>query len=59
MKTASKGIITGILLALARIGGETAPHSFHCFWKPVLESQPFSAHRRASVANLHIRNFSL
>ncbi len=25
MKTASKGIITGVLLALARIGGETAP----------------------------------
>src|SRR5207244_465918 len=25
MKTASKGIITGVLLALARISGETAP----------------------------------
>jgi len=25
MKTASKGIITGILLALARVAGETAP----------------------------------
>src|SRR5947207_3001591 len=31
MKTASKGIITGILLALARIGGETAPLLFSAF----------------------------
>lgn len=31
MKTASKGIITGILLAVARIGGETAPLLFTAF----------------------------
>lgn len=31
MKTASRGIITGILLALARIGGETAPLLFTAF----------------------------
>jgi len=31
MKTASKGIITGILLALARITGETAPLLFTAF----------------------------
>jgi len=31
MKTASKGIITGILLALARAGGETAPLLFTAF----------------------------
>ena len=31
MKTASKGIITGILLALARIAGETAPLLFTSF----------------------------
>ena len=31
MKTASKGIITGILLALARVGGETAPLIFTAF----------------------------
>jgi phosphate transport system permease protein len=31
MKTASKGIITGILLALARISGETAPLLFTAF----------------------------
>jgi phosphate transport system permease protein len=31
MKTASKGIITGIPLALARVGGETAPLLFTAF----------------------------
>jgi len=46
MKTASKGIITGILLALARVGGETAPLLFTAFgnrfWNQGL-SQPISA----------------
>src|SRR5690348_17334548 len=46
IKTASKGIITGILLALARIGGETAPLLFTAFgnrfWNHDL-SQPIAA----------------
>jgi phosphate transport system permease protein len=46
MKTASKGIITGILLALARVGGETAPLLFTAFgnrfWNHIL-SQPIAA----------------
>src|ERR1700746_142119 len=46
MKTASKGIITGILLALARVGGETAPLLFSAFgnrfWSHSL-SQPIAA----------------
>ena len=46
MKTASKGIITGILLALARVGGETAPLLFTAFgnrfWNHGL-SQPIAA----------------
>jgi len=46
MKTASRGIITGILLALARIGGETAPLLFTAFgnrfWNHDL-SQPIAA----------------
>jgi phosphate transport system permease protein len=46
MKTASKGIITGILLALARVGGETAPLLFtafgNSFWNHSL-SQPIAA----------------
>ena len=46
MKTASRGIITGILLALARVGGETAPLLFTAFgnqfWNHRL-SQPIAA----------------
>ena len=46
MKTASKGIITGILLALARAGGETAPLLFTAFgnrfWNHSL-NQPIAA----------------
>jgi phosphate transport system permease protein len=46
MKTASKGIITGILLALARVGGETAPLLFTAFgnrfWNHSL-NQPVAA----------------
>src|SRR6202045_2220930 len=46
MKTASIGIITGILLALARVGGETAPLLFTAFgnrfWNHSL-SQPIAA----------------
>src|SRR5438552_5486615 len=46
VKTASRGIITGILLALARVGGETAPLLFTAFgnrfWNHDL-SQPIAA----------------
>ena len=46
MKTASKGIITGILLALARVGGETGPLLFTAFgnrfWNHNL-SEPIAA----------------
>ena len=46
MKTASKGIITGILLALARVAGETAPLLFTAFgnrfWNHSL-SEPIAA----------------
>jgi phosphate transport system permease protein len=46
MKTASRGIITGILLALARVSGETAPLLFTAFgnrfWNHSL-SQPIAA----------------
>jgi phosphate transport system permease protein len=46
MKTASKGIITGVLLALARIAGETAPLLFtafgNAFWNHNL-AEPIAA----------------
>jgi phosphate transport system permease protein len=48
MKTASKGIITGILLALARIGGETAPLLFTAFgnrfWNHILPNRSLPSH---------------
>lgn len=46
MKTASKGIVTGVLLALARVAGETAPLLFTAFgnrfWNHSL-SEPIAA----------------
>jgi phosphate transport system permease protein len=46
MKTAARGIITGILLALARVAGETAPLLFtalgNSFWNNDL-SKPIAA----------------
>jgi phosphate transport system permease protein len=46
MKTASRGIVTGILLALARVAGETAPLLFTAFgnrfWNHSL-SEPVAA----------------
>jgi phosphate transport system permease protein len=46
MKTAARGIITGILLALARVAGETAPLLFTAlgnnFWNNNL-SKPIAA----------------
>jgi phosphate transport system permease protein len=46
MKTASKGIVTGVLLALARVAGETAPLLFTAFgnrfWNHDL-TEPISA----------------
>jgi phosphate transport system permease protein len=40
MKTASKGIITGILLALARVAGETAPLLFTAFGNRFWNNDP-------------------
>src|SRR6201987_2406094 len=53
MKTASKGIITGILLALARIAGETAPLLFTAF------GNRFSNHNLAEpIAALPLQIFT-
>jgi phosphate transport system permease protein len=46
VKTASPGIITGCMLAFARVAGETAPLIFTALGQPVLEHQPEPAHRR-------------
>ena len=59
MKTASKGIITGILLALARIGGETAPLLFTAFGNRFWNHSLFQPIAALPLQILHIRNFSL
>ena len=52
VKTASPGIITGCMLAFARVAGETAPLLFtalgNSFWSTSLNR----AHRRAAAADL-------
>ena len=49
--TASPGIITGCMLAFARVAGETAPLLFTAFGNAVLEHQSERAHRRAAAAD--------
>ena len=46
MKTASKGIITGILLASARISRRNRPAPLHRFRQPLLEPRSRGTDRR-------------
>jgi phosphate transport system permease protein len=59
VKTASAGIITGCMLAFARVAGETAPLIFtafgNAFWSEKL-SEPIAA---LAVADLRVRNLTL
>ena len=55
VKTASPGIITGCMLAFARVAGETAPLHLYRVGQRVLEHQPERAHRRSSPADLCLR----
>ena len=59
MKTALKGIITGVLLALARVAGETAPLLFTAFGNQFWTHEPFTTNRRASLADLHLCHFTV
>jgi phosphate transport system permease protein len=57
MKTASKGIITGILLALARVAGETAPLLFafgNRFWNHDPTQPSRRCHYRFLVMPFHL-----
>jgi len=49
LKAAKSGVITGILLALARISGETAPLLF-----TALNNQFFSSNMNSPMANLPV-----
>ncbi len=52
VKTASPGIITGCMLAFARVAGETAPLIFTAFGNRSGASSLNRAHRRPAVADL-------
>ncbi len=59
IRTALKGIVTGVLLALARVAGETAPLLFTAFgnqyWAHKL-TEPIAAH---AAANFRLRHLAL
>ncbi len=53
IRAARSGIVTGVLLALARISGETAPLLVHRFWQQLHDHQP--AGQDAQPAADHLR----
>ena len=59
VRTALKGIVTGVLLALARVAGETAPLLFTALRQPRLGAQLDRTHRRHAAANFQLRHFAL
>lgn len=52
---ARRGITTGVLLAVARVSGETAPLLFHLFQQLVLELQDDRAYRDADGHDIQLR----
>ena len=54
LKAARSGVITGVLLAVARIAGETAPLLVHGFVQPVLDQQPGRAHGQLAGDHLQV-----
>ncbi len=59
VKTASPGIITGCMLAFARVAGETAPLIFTALGNDFWSTSLNRAHRRSSPANLDLCSISL
>ena len=59
LPAALPGIITGILLALARIAGETAPLLFTAFNNRFFSTQLDAADRVADRPGLHLRDLAL
>ena len=59
IRTALKGIVTGVLLALARVAGETAPLLFTALGNSELGAQPDRTHRRHAAANFRLRHLAL
>ncbi len=58
-KAARAGLITGLLLAVARVSGETAPLLVHRAEQPVLQLQPQRAHGEPARRDLPVRDVAL
>ena len=58
LRTATSGVITGVMLAFARVAGETAPLLFYGFWKPILELEVRSADCGLIVTDFYLRDFA-
>ena len=58
-RAARAGMVTGVLLAVARISGETAPLLVHLAQQPVLEHQPQRADGEPAGRHLPVRAQSL
>ena len=58
-RAALPGIVTGVLLALARISGETAPLLFTAFEQPVLEHRHDRADGQRAGGDLPVRHESV
>ena len=56
LRTALPGIATGALVAIARIGGETAPLLFTAFGNQFWSVSPGTADRRAAAPDLPVRD---
>ena len=59
LKTASPGIITGCMLAFARVAGETAPLAVHGVRQSILECESQRADCGSSFADLCVCDFAL
>ena len=59
LPAALPGIITGVILALARIAGETAPLLFHVVQQSILEYQSTAADGITDGADLHLCELAL
>ena len=58
LPAALPGIMTGIVLALARIAGETAPLLFTVVQQPLLQHEPRPADLVADRAGVHVRDLA-
>src|SRR5207302_3945061 len=52
LTTAKSGVVTGILLAIARVAGETSPPSLYYLGEPVFLLRPQQPDGRASNPNI-------